>query len=271
MDSSPIRLNVDAARLARRVLFVSLVVEVLLFLLDYHVNFAEWTEIGAMRRLFNTAREDGLASWFATTQTLLAGLTLVLIYLVTRGKRVSGKATGWLVLAGFFLYMAVDDGAQLHERLGSTIDAMRENAGASAAFFPSYTWQLVFLPVFGALGLFMLVFLWRELESPWSRVLLLTAISFQAAAVGLDFVEGLEPDHPWNLYATMADRFDLDAWTEERFGETAYDTLEHFSRSVEETLEMAAISILWFLFLHHLGEAGPLEIRFSSGPPPAGA
>jgi len=267
LATSPIRLNIDAARLARRVLFFCVVAELLFVLLDYHINFAEWTQIGAMRRLFNIAREDGLASWFASTQTLLAGLTLAFIYLVTRGRQGSqGKSAGWLVLAGFFLYMAIDDGAQLHERVGTTIDAMRENAGASASFFPSYTWQLVFLPVFGALGLFMLVFLWRELESPWSRALLLTAISFQAAAVGLDFVEGLEPDHPWNLYATISDRFDLDAWTEERFGESAYDTLVHFSRSIEETLEMASMSILWFLFLRHLGvTAGLLEIRVSSG------
>ncbi|MGH9461199.1 MAG: hypothetical protein ACRD1X_08270 [Vicinamibacteria bacterium] len=264
--STAVELTIDSEALARRVLILCVVAEILFVLLDYHINFGEWTDIGAMRRLFNIAREDSLASWFATTQTLLAGLTLGLIYLVTRGQPGMGwKATAWLVLASFFIYMAVDDGAQLHERLGSTVDAMRVATGASLDFFPSYTWQLIFLPFFGALGLFMLVFLWRELGSPSSRVLLSTAIAFQVFAVGLDFLEGLEPDHPWNLYAAISDRYDLEPWTESRFGESSYDALDHFSRSMEEALEMAAISILWFLFLRHWSVVpGHLKIRFSS-------
>jgi hypothetical protein len=259
-------LTIDSETLARRVLICCVVAEILFVLLDYHINFGEWTDIGAMRRLFNIAREDSLASWFATTQTLLAGLTLGFLCLVTRRQPgMRWKATAWLVLASFFIYMAVDDGAQLHERLGSTVEATREDPGASLDFFPSYTWQLIFLPFFGALGLFMLVFLWRELGSPHSRVLLLTAIAFQVFAVGFDFLEGLEPDHPWNLYAAISDRYDLEPWTESRFGESSYDTLDHFSRSTEETLEMAAISILWFLFLRHLSVVpGHLKVRFSS-------
>ena len=264
--STAVELTLDSEALARRVLIFCIVSEVLFVLLDYHINFGEWTDIGAMRRLFNIAREDSLASWFATTQTLLAGLTLGLVCLATRRQPGMGwKATAWLVLASFFIYMAVDDGAQLHERLGSTVDAMREDLGASLDFFPSYSWQLIFLPFFGSLGLFMLVFLWRELGSPSSRVLLLTAIAFQVFAVGLDFLEGLEPDHPWNLYAAISDRYDLEPWTESRFGESPYDTLDHFSRSIEEALEMAAISFLWFLFLRHLRIVpGHLKIRFST-------
>ena len=42
-----------------------------------------------------------------------------------------------------------------------------------------------------------------------------------------------------------------------------HPTLEHFSRSIEEALEMAANSILWFLFLRHLGaRRGELHVRF---------
>lgn len=264
MVSTPVKLTVDSERLARRVILFCLLAEVLFVFLDYHVNYGEWTDIGAMRRLFNTAREDGLASWFATTQTLLTGLTLGFIYLSLKNRSgARGKATGWLILAIFFIYMAVDDGAQLHERVGSTVETIRSNAGSSFDFFPSYTWQLVFLPSFGALGLFMLVFLWRELQATSSRVLLLTAISFQVFAVGMDFLEGLEPTHRWNLYAIISDNYDLEPWTEARFGESAYDTLAHFSRSIEEALEMAAISIFWFLFLRHLSVvAGDLRVRF---------
>ena len=265
MSPEPIHLTIHSDRLAKRVLIFCLVAEVLFVFLDYHVNYAEWTDIGAMRRMFNTAREDGLASWFAITQTLLAGLTLGLIYLsVKNSGAVRWRSTGWLILTLFFLYMAVDDGAQFHERFGSAFKAMREDAGGSFDFFPSYTWQILFLPFLAAAGLFMLGFLWHELSSKSSRILLLTAVSFQVLAVSLDFVEGLDPEHRWNLYTIISERYDVDMWAAERFGETSYDALRHFSKSIEETLEMAAISIHWFLFIRHLGKvAGDLRIRFA--------
>lgn len=264
MSKVPVYLEIDSDRLARRVLVFCIVAEVVFVFLDYQVNYAEWTDIGAMRRMFNTAREDGLASWFAITQTLLTGLTIGLIYLCVKNAGAARwRSTGWLVLTLFFLYMAVDDGAQLHERLGSTVKAMREGAGGSFDFFPSYTWQILLLPVFAALGLFMLGFLWHELNDKSSRILLVFAISLQVLAVGLDFVEGLDPEHRWNVYTILSERFDLHLWTAERFGETPYDALRHFSKSLEETIEMAAISILWFLFLRRLSRVGSdLRIRF---------
>ncbi len=109
------------------------------------------------------------------------------------------------------------------------------------------------------MGLFMLIFLWIEL----GRARLLLAMSLLALAVGLDFIEGLSEDHRWNVYSWLAESTDLDSWTEARFEASAYETLEHFSRSIEEALEMAANSVLWFLFLRHLGTRGDeLHIRF---------
>ena len=81
MSTEPVHLTINSERLARRVLIFCLLAEIVFVFLDYHINYGEWTYIGAMRRMFNTAREDGLASWFAMTQTLLAGLTLGLIYI----------------------------------------------------------------------------------------------------------------------------------------------------------------------------------------------
>ena len=77
---------------------------------------------------------------------------------------------------------------------------------------------------------------------------------------------GLDEDHRWNLYTIISERHDLEPWTEERFGETAYETLLHFSKSMEEAIEMAAISLLWFLFLRHLAVvAVDLRVRFQGG------
>ena len=260
---SPVELNVDAGRLARAVLVAGVLVEIALVVLDYHVNFGSAVDIGAIRRLFNIAREDGLASWLATTQTLLIALTLWLIYVSVRHRPgLHWKARAWLVLALFFSYMAVDDGAQLHERLGTAMEDWREASGAHD-LSPSYEWQVLFLPVFGLLGLFLLGFLWRELATRSSRTILVASLACIAVAVGLDFVEGLASEHPWNLYTKAADSFDLDPWTMERFGEPGYETLRHFSKSAEEFLEMLAHTLLWFLLLRHLPDtAGAFHASF---------
>lgn len=258
-------LSVDGERVARRVLLFCVLAELALFLLDYHVNYGRATNIGAIRRLFNTAREDGLASWFGTTQTLLAALTLWLTYLIARTRpKPQWWKTAWLALALFFTYMAIDDGAELHERLGTTVDALKEDSSALLAAFPSYTWQVLFLPFFGAFGLFMLVFLWKEIDTRSSRLVLVSAIGCLVLAVVLDFFEGLEPDHALNLHTYIVENTNFDARSQARFARSGYDTLQHFSRSTEETLEMLANSLLLFLFLRNLPHvsSGGLQIRF---------
>src|SRR3972149_11720348 len=101
-----VELRVDWRLLASRVLLLCLATELTFVVLDYHINYGRLIDVGAMRRLLNIAREDGLASWFASTQTLLVGLTLLATFAVDRSR-------GYLILALGFLYMAVDDGAPL--------------------------------------------------------------------------------------------------------------------------------------------------------------
>jgi len=253
-------LTVDTKRVARSIFIVCVLAEAAFVLLDYYVNYGRLTEIGALRRMFNITREDGLASLFGTLQTAMVGLTLWLIYISIKSQHgPKWRTVGWLVLAIFFTYMAIDDGAEVHERLGTTLDE-----STSLDFFPSYAWQILFLPIFGALGLFTLAFLWNELKTRASRVLLLVAISCMVLAVGMDFIEGLDSDHSWNLYTIIAEHYDMESWTMARFKHTGYDTLRHFSKSIEETLEMLAHSVLWGLFLRHLGiAASDLKIRFT--------
>lgn len=269
-------LAIDTPNLARNVLVFCLVTELLFVFLDYHLNFGSLVKIVSFQFLFNIANETGFAAWFATTQTLLAGLTLWFIYaLVCRQPGPRWIPIGWLVLAVFFTYMAVDDGTQLHERVGTIYGHLQGDTSGSDDVFPSYNWQLIFLPIFGTLGIFSLAFLWFQLNSTSSRILLVAALGCLVVAVVMDFFEGLAPDHRWNIYRAVSDDFDLEtwtetrhpnkleAWTQARFERTAYDTLRHFSQSIEETLEMIGNSIFWFLFLRHLSTVtGNLHIRF---------
>ena len=215
------------------------------------MNFGRLTEIGALRRLANIAREDGLASWIGTTQTFLVGLTAWGFWWLARA---SGAGTwrqgGWFLVAALFTYMAIDDGVQLHERIGTAYDAI---ATRGAGRFPSFRWQPLFLPLFAVAGAAAFLFLWWELRGRWAKALIAGAALLFAAAVVLDFLEGLDANHPWNLYAAAAARYDIGGFTEARFRQNAFDTLAHFSRSLEEFAEMFANTCLWTAIL---GDAG---------------
>ena len=260
--------SLDPVRFVCAVFVCCVLADIGFVLLDYHVNYGRLIDVGAIRRLSNIAREDGLASWFGTAQTLLAALTLWLVYAVVRSQRAPAwRRAGWLVLALLFSYMTVDDGAQLHERIGTLFDVMTEDSSSTVGMFPSYTWQVLFGPAFGLLGLFMLAFLWLELSRAGWKALVVAALACLAVAVGLDFVEGLDPDHPWNLYAWIDQRYDFEEFTLQRFDRTQYAALEHFSRSIEEFLEMLANTFLWVVFLHHLTVvAQDLRVRFTRAP-----
>jgi len=255
--TAPVELRIGSRRFVKTLIGLCVGAELAFVFLDYHVNFGRLTDIGMLRRFTNIANEGSLASCFGTTQTLLVAFTLWLIYVGARQREVAPwRRRGWLILALFFSFMAVDDGTQLHETVGAVVESLGDLP------FPSYAWQFVFLPIFIALGLFTLVFLWRVLPLRSARLLVLAALCCFGIAVGLDFVEGLDPDHPWNFATGLSETIEFGDYTEYRFRENAYDTLRHFAKSLEEFLEMLANTILWYVFLGYLPVAmGSLHIN----------
>ncbi len=271
---APVQLGFDPRRFALRLLIFCASCELLFLVFDYHINFGRWASVSGIRALANLAREDSLSSWFAYTQTLLIGLTLWLTYLLVRREATPWGRRGWMILASFFTYMAVDDGAKLHERFGSTIRRVLQgeagegnstNIGGKAFdIFPSYSWQITFLPVFVVLGCFTLWFLWTELNQKRMRFVVVAALGCFVTAVSLDFIEGLEPEHPLNFYTRIDRSLDLDDWAMVRFRSSGYDTLRHFSKAIEESFEMFGNSLMWFVFVTNLGRvATELRLRFS--------
>ncbi len=221
-----------------------LLTEIALVLLDLYVNWLRWADSSAIRRMFNITREDGLATVFAIVQTLLVSLVLWAIYLLTMRKADSSKqARGWLVLALFFSYMVIDDGAMVHERIGTAFK--QANKGIE---LHSYAWQLVLAPLFVIMGLYMAWFLWRLGNQSIRRDWLMAALFCLGAAVLLDYVEGIEDG-----YLVLVDGLH---WSE--------NTIAHFSKSLEEFLEMLGMSFFLILFLNHLGYLSEnTEIRIS--------
>lgn len=138
-------------------------------------------------------------------------------------------------------------------------------AGGLLDRFPSYAWQVLFMPLFSLVGALLVWFMWRELQDQGARLIVLIALVLLSSAVALDFVEGLDEDHPLNAYAYIADTFDWETYTESAFGRSTYEALAHFSRSIEEFIEMLANTLLWSVFLLHFMRLAPeLRMRFRS-------
>ncbi len=255
-------LNVNAERLLKWLLISMITIEVLLVIGDIVFNMMNTIKLSPVRGFFNTANESGLASWIAITQTWMIGLTCSLICWVTCANNAERwQRWGWSFVALFFLYMAMDDGAKFHERVGSSVRTLIHDANPGTdptmiGFFPSYGWLLVFVPIFGAFGLFLLWFLNRELKSAVEKIKVVAAIGLLVIAVLVDFVEGLEPTHALNLHASISGAF---AWD--------FDIVRHYSKSLEEFLEMLAMTLLWVVFLRHLmTTTAEIRLRFTNRP-----
>lgn len=223
-------------------------VELSLVLLDLTVNWLKWSDTGAIRRLFNITREDGLASFFAIMQTVAVSFILWLTWFLAKANKNSlsqQSGGGWLLMAIFLTYIAIDDGAMVHERIGTLFSQANENME-----LPSYGWQFIMGPVFAVMGITMIGFLWQQGKHAIRRDWLIASISCLAAAVALDYVEGME-----NGYRLLVDQT---GWSAK--------TIRHFSKSFEEFLEMLGMSILLVLFLRHLSILlKQLDIRIKRG------
>lgn len=247
-------LLVDSDRLSRQLLVLLVCTELFFVVLDIIVNYAEVVEYDSIQRLCNIAQEDGLAAWFMTSQTLVAALVLWLLYWLSRNTDEASAfyRRGWLVLALFFTYMSADDGAMMHERIGTMLEEIIKQSGQSGdtsvltqwlAMFPSYDWQFL-LPFFILMGLYMLYFLWRVLGISRSLWMVLAAFSCLALAVMLDFIEGLPADHAFNIFSGVQQAYMLEDYT-----------IEHFPKALEEFLEMLGISLFLVVFVAQLGRA----------------
>ncbi len=217
-----IEIAVDEKKWAEKVFWTCAAIIAAIALMDIFFNYYRLIPFRLLRRVFNITREDALGNWFSSLLALAAALTLLLIFLDA-----SPRKRGWAFLSAFFGYIAIDDATRFHERAGVALESW---AGAEtlSAISPSYPWHVMFLPLFGLAGLYILYFLWAELRNTvWFRQIIWAFVLF-AAAVGLDFLEGL----------------DLILWK-------SY-TASHFQKLIEESLEMLGTTFFLTAFLGRL-------------------
>lgn len=245
----------------RRVFLACLIAEALLVLLDYVINYLHGVDDDSIRKIFNVAREESIPTWFATLQAAGVGLVLFLIYRVHRrsGERRRSRA-GWLVLSGFFVFISMDDAAVIHERVGSAMGRFLEEGNPEdvpawlkpLGELPSYNWQTYVMPLFAAVGVFLLVFVWKRMGRYDLRRYMILGLSVFVLAIGLDFLEGMD-----GLYDGWADRLKVREYT-----------VSHYFKVTEETLEMVGTTLFLVGFLKYLARVSDglrIEVRRAPG------
>ncbi|MEM7392772.1 MAG: hypothetical protein AAF492_10525 [Verrucomicrobiota bacterium] len=262
----PIEFKLSGRKFVRNIVLFFVFLEFVGFLLDYFINYRKIIDIDPIRSLCNITREDCIQTWIGVTQTFLVGLTLWFIVILRKKQGASlWRLFGWSFLALFFTYMAFDDGTFFHERMGTAFDdifdkpvpqGQEANIGNKMVdIFPSYYWQILYIPPLALTALFMIYFIWFEIRSFKSLFVVCVALGLFVAAVGLDFIEGLHRNHEWNIWGMLRSP-ELDLKTFELFGRSSFETMVHFGKSVEETIEMLANTLLWGVFLTYLVDKG---------------
>lgn len=240
----------DRAQLLKRVGVFCVLSALALVICDIVFAHNKLIDVGAVRRYFNITREDGIANWFSSTQMLFVGITNWLIFFRTSGP----TKKGWALLASAFTFIAIDDATKLHERIGTATRVLTggsyKDPDSIFAIFPSYSWQLVLGPFFAVLGLYIVWFVWENMGNKKLFFMVCGGLGCFALAVSFDFIEGFR-DNP---YDALADSLG-----------TRSKTISHFSKLIEEWIEMSGNTLLLLAFLSKLTSLpGDFVVRFKT-------
>ncbi len=143
--------------------------------------------------------------------------------------RAAGCASNGGVAVAFFAWIGLDDGAAIHERVGTAVEG-------GVAFFPSYAWQVVFVPIFTVAMLVTFHVVLRTRRASWTRTLFTAGLACYIVAVGLDYLEGRV-----GAYDHVAS-----------FLGVPLESVSHYSRVVEEFFEDFGASLILVALLRHL-------------------
>lgn len=255
--------TVDMDRLIRAIFIGSLVIIVFLIIADYVFNYVDVLDEQSFRRIWNIARERSLPTWFSSIQAQLLGVTVMLIAWVQAGEISRVKTIIWLLIGLFFLWIGIDDFAEIHEKLGGVLErlaARGENSAVTEIMLqnPSFSWHTFIAPFFALCGLGILLFLWLSFWRLRLVHFLILGFGCWAVAQGLDFIEGLD---------------DVDIFYDEAknmLGIQRKYGVTHLFKVVEEVLEMLGTTLLWVGFLHyfaHVSNGHSFTLKAKAGSP----
>lgn len=230
-------------------ILAALLIEIVLVVLDVSFVYFEGISERDVQDIFNIAREDSIATWFAATQAFLVGITSGLVFLYARTMKSGGaECLAWLFLAFFFIYVGVDDAVEIHERVGPVITKAFESASFKqiapvffqniSEIFSSYLWHAAYAPFFALMALLILWIALRHGSSRAIRCSFVFGLLCYITAVCIDYLEGLD-----EISEKAAVFLHVELYT-----------VTHSLKLLEESLEMVGTTAFWYGALSHLRE-----------------
>ena len=159
-------------------------------------------------RLIWVDEEGNIPAWYSASLLLLCSLLLAAIGAVTRHQQ-RGYVAHWLILSLVFLFLSLDETAQLHER---SIEPLRNAFGTTGFLY--YAWIVPAGVCVILFGLGYLRFL-AKLPARTSRLFLLAGAVFVGGAIGIEAVSAKqasllgEQDLTYHLIVTAEELFEM--------------------------------------------------------------
>lgn len=89
--------------------------------------------------LLDVKKEESFHTWYSEMVLLFAAILLAAIWLLKR-REGDRYARHWAGLSGLLVFLSIDEGASVHEKLGNLGKLMVGAVGASPTGFLAYTW-----------------------------------------------------------------------------------------------------------------------------------
>ena len=170
-------------------------------------------------RLVDVSAESSIPTYFSALNLLLSFLLLLVFYFAER-KQKKQLSRYWFILALIFLYLSVDEGAQIHERFSSLGRHLLNYFDIQLYWLhPTRYWLMFGIPLALIVGVFYIPFVLALPDR--------TRNYFIAAAV---------------LYITGAFGFELAGDLLTQLGYSKLDPINQLRRLLEEGFEMSAIA-----------------------------
>ncbi len=219
-----------ALRLSMIVILLAAVHTISLFL--FYAN-PEGNAAKQVHRLFNLGVDGNVPTLFSACILLAAA---ALLYLLSRLASSQGNRydqTRWLILSGIFIFLAVDEGAMIHDFMAETIRSRMPVAMPSFLYF---SWIIPYFFFALGTGIFFIPFLWR-LPVRTRNLMVLSGVLFVAGALGFEMFES----------AIVAGNNEAGIINEE-VRPLSFYMLETF----EEIIEMSAIVLFIYTLLDYI-------------------
>jgi len=226
------KINLEINRTIRAFITITIVLVVISIFGSYYFGFLKNKDAttSVFIKLFDLNTEGNFPTLFSTILLVSASFLLGLIYLKKRWLKDINR-NYWIFLSIVFLFLALDESLQIHEKITNVINLFGTDKEVSLIAerpgFLKYVWVVPYLGLVVAVFFIVYRFLMR-LPPATRNLFLISGTVFCSGAIGLEFLQG--------HYDTL-------------YGQNYYTVVLY---TIEEALEMIGVIIFIYALLKYL-------------------